>query len=161
MYDRDKKGQPFEQQVISILRQFGLPCGSNPYSKTDDIRREWYDIWVYSENGLWLECKKDQKSGVYQNICVELHSLEVSKAWYFIYGFPFKGQLYIHAFERTELQRLVNQAILTWEGRVWRYKRVQTGDQSDNISALIPLSLTHQYGQPFGKLLEQLTIKAA
>lgn len=160
-YDRDHIGTPFEERVLTILQNRGLPCGTNPFSKTEDIRREWYDVWVYSEDGLWLECKKDKKSEIYQNVCVELHSLEVTKAGYFIYGFPTKDCLYIHAFETAELRKLVNQTILTFSGRIWRYKRVQTGDQATNISSLIPVSLTHKVGQPFGRLLEQLTIQQA
>lgn len=155
---RDYIGTPFEERVLRVLKDWQLPCGTNPYSKTEDLRRQDYDIWVYSPNALWLECKLDYASKRTGNFCVELHSLEVSKAGYFIYGFPTKDCLYIHAFERRELERLVNKNILTFGGRKYVYPRRQTGDQRHNISSLIPVSVTHKVGQPFGRLLESLII---
>lgn len=154
--DRDYIGTPFEERVLRILKDWKLPCGTNPYSKTEDPRRQDYDIWVYSPDSLLLECKLDVASQRTGNFCVELHSLEVSRASHFIYGFPTKTCLYIHAFERRELERLVNKNILRFGGRQYVYPRRQTGDQPDNISSLIPVSVTHKVGQPFGRLLETL-----
>ncbi|MGE5646414.1 MAG: hypothetical protein ACM336_11545 [Acidobacteriota bacterium] len=86
--------------IVQNLYSQGFPVGYNPFTGTEDPRREDFDIYVGQpeDNPLLLEVKMDWGSAFSGNIFVEEKALKNSKAHKFVYG-----RLFLDVFDRQNL----------------------------------------------------------
>jgi hypothetical protein len=147
--------------LLTILKSWGIPCGLNPYSGTEDPRRADYDVWLYSPDSLTIEVKNDEMSYATGNVCIELAALHHSKAGLFAYFLPFqvagRKKLYVHAFFPQELSTLTIATKLTPQGRFYTYRHTRVGDQENNVGVLVPREVLRTVGRPFGEAIRLMT----
>lgn len=149
-HDRDKRGEPLEILIANHLAQKQIPFGFNPFSKTDDARREEYDIYIgQPENDpILLEVKLDWLSAITGNLFIEEKTLRNTHAHKIAYG-----RLFIDVFDTEKLR----QMYALRNSQFYAYKHVIGGDQPDNRGMLLDWKACKANSQPFWLATKQLT----
>ena len=149
LFDRNQKGTPLELLIADYWHSIGIPFGFNPYSGTDDPRREDYDLYLgQPEAATLFEAKMDWGSGITGNIFVEEKALANTKASKIVYG-----RLLIDVFDRTRLVEMYNARC---QG-MHVYKHVITGgDQAHNPGMLLNWKDCKANSQPLWAVTKQL-----
>jgi hypothetical protein len=136
---------------------WGISAGLNPYT---DERIKDYDVWAETFAGqVYIECKDDFASERTPNFAIELEAYNHSKAPLFVYRI--RNPDVVHAFHRYEIDSLLRAQKLTTAGRFLRYRRIQMGDQQNNLGILIPKEILKTVGRPFEAAINQLAKQAA
>ena len=147
--DRDERGAPFENLIVQHIYERGIPVGFNPFSGTEDPRREDFDIYIGhpSDSPLLVEAKMDWGSGLSGNIFVEEKTLNNTKSHKVAFG-----RLIIEVFDTDQLRELY----MARNGKIYAYRHVSGGDQADNRGMLLDWRACKQYSQPFWQFVKQL-----
>ena len=158
LFDRDQRGAPLELAIADSLHYRNIPFGFNPYTGTEDPRREDYDFYIGQPGAeAFWEAKMDWVSAFSKNLFIEEKTLRNTKADKFAIGL-----LYVHTFDTKELVDLYNakQKVRRADGTFaeqYLYKHVAGGDQAGNMGMLLPREVTKTVGQPFWKATRELT----
>lgn len=158
LYDRDVRGHVLEELIVSYLHNRGIPTGYNRYSGTDDLRREWWDLYMGDPevNPTTVEVKLDWQSAFSGNLFVEEKAVRNSHAHLFVYG-----KLLLQTYRRDQLLAML-EAKNTFhrpDGTTFEqfvYPRKAGGDQEYNQGILLNYDLQKQHSQPFWKAVQQL-----
>jgi len=157
--DRDQRGAPLEELIVQHLYSQGIPVGFNPFSGTEDPRREDFDIYVGQpeDNPLLLEVKMDWGSAFTGNIFVEEKAIRNSKAHKFVYG-----RLFLNVFDRQHLLEMYHakQRTRRADGSYMErdlYRHLTGGDQASNRGMLLDWKTVKANSQPFWVLSKQLS----
>lgn len=150
LFDRDQRGAPLELAIAASLHYRNIPFGFNPYTGTEDPRREDYDFYTGQPGTetFWA-AKMDWMSCFTKNLFIEERTLRNTKADKFAIGL-----LYVHTFDTKELPDLYNvkQKVRCTDGTFaeqYLYKHVAGGDQAANMGTLLPREVAKTVGQPF------------
>jgi hypothetical protein len=122
--DRDQRGAPLEELIGSYFHSRNIPFGFNPFTGTEDPRREDYDLYTgHPDEPLLWEVKMDWQSGLTGNVFVEEKSLFNSRAQKMAVG-----RLFIDVFDIDHLRGMYKAKA----GKLDLYRHVIGGDQSGN-----------------------------
>jgi hypothetical protein len=153
-------GKPIEFAFETLLTRAGIPFGRNPFNGTPDPRRAWYDHWLFTEDGLWVEEKANPAAKTTGNVAIEIDILDVSHAHEFLIAFPVETGWHGRMLSRLDLERLLTASKLTFTGRFLKYPRVSAG-QFKNPCALVPVADLMGVGMPVDEYVKSLTKQAA
>ena len=148
-FDNQQKGSPLELLIADDLHFHQIPFGFNPFTGTEDPRRQDYDLYTgQPDEATLFELKMDWQSGITGNIFVEEKALYNSKADKFVYG-----RLFLDVFDR---QRLIEMYQAREQG-MHVYKRVTGGDQAHNSGMILNWRAVKENSIPYWAMRKQLT----
>ena len=156
--DRDLRGKPLELLAADHFHKLQVPFGFNPYSETQDPRREDFDLYTgQPQDPLLWEFKMDWLSAITGNVFIEEKTLRNTKADKMAIG-----RLYIDVFETAKLKELFNA-----KNRIRRpdgtyseqfvHKHLVGGDQVTNMGMLLDWKTCKEHSKPFWLVSRELT----
>lgn len=157
-HDNLEKGQPLELLVADFLNYRQIPFGFNPYTGTDDPRREDYDIYAGPKNAeTFYEVKMDWLAALSGNFFFEKKAIYNTKADKFIVARP-----WITVFDTQRIREFfeAKNRVRRLDGTYSEqplYKHVQGGDQAGNEGVLVPCKEANQFGKPLWEAVRELT----
>jgi hypothetical protein len=157
LYDRDVRGHLLEELLVNQLYQLQIPVGYNPYSNSNDPRREDYDFYAGPQGSeMFFEAKMDFQSAFTGRIFVEEKAIRNSKAHKFVYG-----RLFLDVFDRQHLLEMYHakQRTRRADGSYMErdlYRHLTGGDQVSNRGMLLDWKTVKANSQPFWLVIKQL-----
>lgn len=157
--DRDERGAPLEILIAQHFHNLGIPVGFNPYSGTEDPRREQYDIYAGRPDAeTFLEIKMDWASGISGNIFVEQKTLKNTLAQKMVFG-----RLIIDVFDTDKLRQMYGEKLAQpifnerkGEWQMDKYRKIIGGEQANNRGMLLSWRDCKDNSQTLWLLTKQL-----
>ncbi len=149
LYDRDVRGHLLEELLVNHFDQRGYPVGYNPYSGTEDPRREDYDFYVGAHGQeVLFEAKMDFQSAFTSNVFIEEKTLRNTKAHKMVIG-----RLILDTFDIPHLIELYNAKNRTRRpdgtfAEQYVHKHLCGGDQANNRGMLLDWKTCKENSRP-------------